>query len=133
MASRCLNCGEKAASDYCGHCGQRQADRRRTVGSLLGEAFSEVFALDGRHLRTMRGLLSPGSLTVDYLAGRRARYVTPVRTYLAMSLLLFLTVSLPVPDASKVDVYVDDELIGERQASPERSDFKFSSVVPPKK
>lgn len=82
-------------------------------------------------MRTVQGLLEPGKLTEDYLAGRRARYVTPVRTYLAMSLLFFLTVSFPVPDATTADVYVDGQLIGDREARPkERSQFGFQTVDP---
>jgi len=128
MAPQCPNCGETVAEKFCSHCGQRLADRRRTVSSLLSEAFSEILALDGRHLTTMRGLLVPGKLTAEYLAGRRARYVTPVRIYLAMSLLLFLFVSLPTPDANTVDVFVDGEVVGDREPSPDRGNFQFSSV-----
>ena len=47
-------------------------------------------ALEGALWRTLVALLwHPGRLTVEYFAGRRARYIAPLRLYLTFSLILF--------------------------------------------
>jgi hypothetical protein len=80
---------------WCTRCGQ---DRGRTphvpLRALLGEALSELFALDGRMARTVLPFfLRPGFLTAEYLAGRRVRYSSPLRLYLLTTLLFFLAAS----------------------------------------
>ena len=57
---------------------------------MVGDAWQELVGYDGKFMRTVRRLLSPGSLTVDTLEGRRARYISPVRLYLLASLAYFL-------------------------------------------
>jgi len=48
-------------------------------------------SFDTRILRTLWPLIRrPGMLTVEFLAGRRARYVHPFKLYFAFSVLLFL-------------------------------------------
>lgn len=89
----CRNCGAPLAGDYCSQCGQRQRELRLT--DLAGEALEDLTDLDSRLWRTLRGLLfSPGSVTADYIGGRRARYIPPVRLYLVVSFLVFLVISL---------------------------------------
>ena len=87
----CPNCGEPAPTPYCPQCGQRQGDLRpslRHVGDDLVRFFLRV---DGRFVATLKGLLKPGFLTSEYLAGRRERYEKPLRLFvvtLALSLLV---------------------------------------------
>lgn len=51
----------------------------------------EVLDVDGRIFRTIRLLFTrPGQLTADFLSGRRARYVHPLRLFLVVSGLYFL-------------------------------------------
>ena len=39
-------------------------------------------------------LFAPGSLTLEYLAGRRARYLRPLQVYLTASVIVFAAVQL---------------------------------------
>ena len=58
---------------------------------LLGDALRDTFEVDGRAARTLITLLRhPGTLTSEYLAGRRRLYSPPFRTYLVISVLFFL-------------------------------------------
>ena len=41
-------------------------------------------------LRTLRGLFSPGLLTVEFLAGRRQPYLSPIKVYFACAAIFFL-------------------------------------------
>lgn len=88
----CANCGAPVPERFCSRCGQ---DRGRTphvpLSELLGEAVSELFALDGRMARTVLPFFfRPGFLAAEYLAGRRVRYSSPLRLYLLTTLLFFL-------------------------------------------
>jgi hypothetical protein len=61
-----------------------------TVRELAGDAWNELSGYDGRIAATFGALLKPGMLTRDYIEGRRARYLSPVRLYLVVSLVYFL-------------------------------------------
>jgi hypothetical protein len=100
---RCLNCGTDLHGAFCAGCGQRSVPANPTVSELAGDAWQELSGYDGRIASTVRGLLRPGHLTVDYLQGRRARYLPPVRVYLIVSLLYFV-VAASVPIATDGDI-----------------------------
>ncbi len=87
---RCLNCGETLAGRFCGACGQRVVPPHPTVRELVGDAWNELSGYDGRIAATFRGLLKPGLLTRHYIEGQRARYLSPVRLYLIVSLVYFV-------------------------------------------
>ena len=94
----CLNCGAELAGRFCAHCGQRNVPPRPTLRELIGDAYGELVGWDGKLVRTIVLLLrSPGALARAILDGHRASYISPVRLYLACSLLYFL-VSAAVPD-----------------------------------
>lgn len=91
----CRNCGMPLQGPYCAHCGQRDTDLERPLRELVGEWLAGVAAFDNRLLATLwRLLLRPGLLTREYLAGRRVRYVEPVKLYLAISLVVFVVLQL---------------------------------------
>jgi hypothetical protein len=53
------------------------------------------FAAEGRLWRTLATLVShPGKLTNEYLAGRKGKYVLPLRLYLTVSVVFFLLLRL---------------------------------------
>jgi len=87
----CLNCGTRLRGQYCGTCGQRSRSRLISLWELISDAFGDIFELDSRLWKTLVPLLRrPGQLTADYLAGRRARFMPPFRTYLVLSLIFFV-------------------------------------------
>jgi len=68
------------------------------------EATEVVTHADSRLWRTLRALLfQPGFLSQQFLAGRRASYLSPFRLYFVLSVLFFLMVSIththPTPPA----------------------------------
>jgi hypothetical protein len=92
--SACLNCGAALDGRFCGHCGQRVVALDVSLRELVHEGVHEFVHLDGRILSTLRLLLRhPGRLTAELLAGRRARYIAPIRLYLVASLVFFLVLS----------------------------------------
>ena len=96
----CRNCGAVLAGEYCSRCGQREGRRDRGFAALLGELVGELFDWDSRFWRTLGPLLlRPGFLTAEYIAGRRARYVPPLRLYLIISFFMFLVMSMTAGNA----------------------------------
>ena len=77
---------------------------------LAGEAMESFLSFDTRILRTLWPLIRrPGLLTVDFMAGRRARYVHPFKLYFAFSVLLFL--GLAISDYSVIHVGESEEVV----------------------
>lgn len=98
----CLNCGTNIQLMYCPECGQAEIDSDPTLRELLHELAEEFLHWDGKLATTFRLLLTrPGALTREYLAGRRVRYVSPLRVYLTCSLLYFF-VSAVIPSPSSL-------------------------------
>lgn len=91
----CSNCEAELHGQYCASCGQRSRRRMITVWELVREASDLLTSLDSRLWRTL-GLLMfrPGSLTRNYLEGRRARYVAPLRLFIAASVIFFFTAAV---------------------------------------
>jgi hypothetical protein len=88
----CLNCGSPLTGEYCGSCGQRRPGPDPTLREFVHETTHELTDWDGKVPRTLKALvLRPGLLTVDYLAGRRARWLTPFRVYLICSVIFFIS------------------------------------------
>lgn len=89
-AGACRNCGAAAGGRYCPECGQETAPHPPTAAEFLHEFVGHYVALEGALWKTLRLLLRPGALTLEYLAGRKRRYVLPLRLYLTASLLFFV-------------------------------------------
>lgn len=105
----CFNCGAAVRGRYCLDCGQPTDTHVPTLPELLGDYLVGILNLDSRIWRTLRALLfHPGKLTQEYLAGKRARYILPLRLYIAMSIIFFLVAALPEPSNDLDDV--DPEL-----------------------
>lgn len=97
---QCTNCGTALSGPYCASCGQRARDPRTTLGDLARNIVDDLFELDSRVWRTLGPLLvRPGLLTREYVSGRRAHYLPPLRTYLVASLAFFLVASFEDADA----------------------------------
>ena len=95
MTRPCENCGAPVDGDYCTACGQRTASIDLPIGEFAREIAGETLGLDSRVRRTLRPLfLEPGAVARDYVAGRRARFVPPVRLYLFASFVMFLVLTL---------------------------------------
>jgi hypothetical protein len=87
----CLNCGTALTGSFCAECGQRDIPAYPTVRELAMDAVSEFSGWDGRVASTLQALVRhPGLLTHEFLEGRRARYISPLRVYLTASVIYFL-------------------------------------------
>lgn len=87
----CQNCGADLTGKYCNECGQKKdAAFERSVLSILGQFFEELFTWDSRFIRSVKFLfLKPGYLTHEYISGRHLKYISPVKMFLFTSFILF--------------------------------------------
>jgi hypothetical protein len=93
--AHCLDCGAPVDGNFCSQCGQENSDYRVSLRRLLGDLFEELFQLESRLWRSLAHLFArPGRLTVDYNAGRRVRYTSPLRLYLIASVAYFFVAAL---------------------------------------
>lgn len=93
--SKCLNCGTSVANNFCPQCGQKNQPTRLPLRLFLSEAVSTFLNFDGLWWRTFRDLFAhPGKVTHAFNQGQRATYLPPLRTYLSISVIYFLTVQL---------------------------------------
>ena len=95
----CANCGAVLGGPYCSHCGQEDGPLRPSIHEFVREFGNEHFGLDSKIGHTLRALLTPGALTREYLAGRRVRYVRPLRLYISISVIFFLILAVRGRDA----------------------------------
>ena len=99
---RCLNCDSPSVQRYCPACGQAATDPDPTLREFLHELAAEFFLWDGKLFTTFRLLVAkPGELTRENLAGRRVRYISPLRLYLTCSVVFFLLRAI-APEATVV-------------------------------
>lgn len=91
----CANCGAAVADKFCGRCGQRHEHEMHSVVHFAREAIEDLTHADSRLWNTLGALVfKPGFLTQEFIAGRRVRYLPPIRLYLVLSVLFFLVVGL---------------------------------------
>lgn len=90
-----MNCGAPLTGPYCASCGQQRPHSDLTLREFLRETTQELIHWDGKVPSTLKVLiLKPGLLTVDFLAGRRARWLAPLRVYLTCSIAFFVSKTL---------------------------------------
>lgn len=87
----CLNCNAELEGRYCHRCGQENIEPRQSVWGLITHFFADITHFDGKFFSTgMLLLTKPGFLSREYLLGRRARYLNPIRMYVFTSAIFFL-------------------------------------------
>ena len=87
-SARCHNCGTALAGPFCHACGQLDGPLDVPAREIARGAVGDAFAWDGRFWGTVRLLLArPGFLSAEWAAGRRVRYVAPLRLYVIATLL----------------------------------------------
>ena len=89
----CPECGTHLTGEYCHRCGGRPPGTHDfQLKHFFQHGFHELTHLDSTIFRTLRALIfSPGALTTEYLAGRKRRYILPLRLFLVIfALNLFL-------------------------------------------
>src|ERR1043165_3321326 len=91
----CASCGTRLEGQYCHSCGQQRIDNPLSAKALIGDLAANLVDIEHSKMwRSLRALVSrPGLLTTEYLAGRRAKWLTPLKLYLSIFALSFFLYS----------------------------------------
>ncbi|RZK38324.1 MAG: DUF3667 domain-containing protein [Pedobacter sp.] len=99
----CLNCGFQVEEHYCSRCGQPNLELKESFWHFVSHSIAHYFHFDNKFFQTLVPLLTkPGKVTLDYLAGKRARYINPISMYIFVSIVYFIV----VPPSKKRSVTV---------------------------
>ena len=91
LGTPCYNCCTPLKGPWCYACGQLGEDFHRSSRLLIWEFLENFFDADSRLWRTLPQLVvRPAAVTRDYLAGRRAPQVPPLRMFLVVLVLVFV-------------------------------------------
>ena len=92
--THCENCGAELQGHWCAKCGQPAIEYRRSFRHVVADLLNEFLTWDSKFFTTIALLiLKPWRLTNEFLAGKRVRYVNPLRLYLLASILFFFAVN----------------------------------------
>src|ERR1700751_2291461 len=97
--THCENCGADLQGHWCAKCGQPAIEYRRSFRYVVADLLNEFLNWDSKFFTTIALLiLKPWRLTNEFLAGKRVRYVNPLRLYLLASILFFFAVNYGAKD-----------------------------------
>jgi len=113
--TECLNCGHilDVSDKYCPNCSQANSTKKLVLKDFFDEFFSSFINYDSKLLKTLYTLLiKPGTITRDYIRGKRVAYTNPFRFLLSLAFLYFLMFTYSnSSDFSKMDDLKLDEKI----------------------
>lgn len=91
---KCKNCDHLFAGNYCPNCGQSVKDFDKPIQVLFIDFAGNLFAFDTRLWKSLKHILFfPGKMELQYIRGKRRRYMPPFRMYVFASFLFFLTLT----------------------------------------
>jgi hypothetical protein len=106
-ASNCPNCSATVSGNFCHQCGQETVLHPPSTREFMHEFIGHYVALEGKLWKSLGLLLfRPGRLTLEYINGRRVRYVQPLRMYLTFSLIFFAVLKFSLHD---INLHVGDK------------------------
>jgi hypothetical protein len=106
----CLNCGHIVEEHYCSNCGQPNLELKENFWAFISHSIAHYFHFDNKFFQTLNPLLTkPGQVTLDYLAGKRARYINPVSMYIFVSIVYFIIVPKNTNKSEKDEVKITTE------------------------
>lgn len=87
----CLNCGSTVQGRFCQVCGQENVEPKESLWGLISHFFNDITHFDGKFFQSIKNLFfRPGFLPEEYMKGRRASHLNPIRMYIFTSALFFL-------------------------------------------
>jgi hypothetical protein len=121
-ASNCLNCGTSLIGAHCHACGQK-SHVHRTLHEFGHDILHSVLHFDGKIWRTLPMLFwKPGELTRRYVHGERAKFVSPLASFLFTVFLTFAAFNTLVPNAADVNAVIGSDQ-AEEQYQEDRADI----------
>jgi hypothetical protein len=130
-ATNCLNCNAEVQGKYCSVCGQENIEPYESVWHLITHFFQDITHFDGKFFSSLNYLIfKPGFLSREYLLGRRASYLNPVRMYVFTSAIFFLIFfSFFVPKQDAIEITISGKTAKEFAKMDSLSFKKFTSEL----
>jgi hypothetical protein len=124
--THCENCGAELQGHWCAQCGQPAIEYRRSFRYVVADLLNEFLNWDSKFFTTIALLIvKPWRLTNEFLAGKRVRYVNPLRLYLLASILFFFAVNYGARG-----IHVDPSKLGAKDRAELESDLKNTDLPP---
>jgi uncharacterized protein DUF3667 len=107
----CLNCGTTVIGRFCHICGQENVVPKETFGYLILHFFYDITHFDSKFFDSLKYLLfRPGFLSKEYIKGRRASYLNPIRMYVFTSAIFFLIFFLIAKPEKWIHINTNDPI-----------------------
>lgn len=91
----CKNCETEFKGNFCPNCGQSVKEFERPFGFLFVDLMGNIFAFDTRFWKTFKAILfNPGKMALEFVKGRRVRYMPPFRFYVFVSFIFFFFLNI---------------------------------------
>ena len=114
----CLNCGSIVQGKYCQECGQENVVPHETFWHMVKHFLYDITHFDSKFFDSMKFLLfKPGFLPAEYVRGRRASYLNPVKKYVFTSAVFFLLFFGIFVKTDNIDTGLDQPLTKAERAS----------------
>src|SRR5467141_41637 len=124
--THCENCGAQLSGKYCAQCGQPAIDYRRSFRHVIVDVLDSFLNWDSKFFATIGLLIAkPWRLTNEFLAGKRVRYLHPLRLYLLASILFFFAVNYGARG-----LHVDPSKVGPKDRAEIEADLKKEDLPP---
>ena len=87
----CKNCDTEFTGKYCPECRQSVRELEKPIWSLMRDIISLIGSFDVRLFKTLVAIcFKPGEISLDYLEGKRMKYLPPIKFYATVSFIFFL-------------------------------------------
>ena len=108
---------------FCANCGQRREHEIHSIWHFTQEATEDLTHADSRLWSTIIALLfKPGLLTREFLAGKRVKYLPPLRLYLVLSVLFFLVLGSGSHEPKAISYQASDGKVTFSMVNPDAAD-----------
>ena len=111
--TKCLNCGHilDMSDKYCPSCSQANSIKKLTLKDFFDEFLSNLINYDSKLLATLYAMLvKPGTITKDYIRGKRISYTNPFRFLLSLAFLYFLMITYGGAFSNLDDLNLDEKV-----------------------
>ncbi|NKI30344.1 DUF3667 domain-containing protein [Croceivirga thetidis] len=119
----CRNCGQPLdiTDKYCPNCGQVNSTKKLALRDFVDEFLSSLINYDSKLLKTLYTMmLKPGTITRDYINGKRISYTNPFRFLFSLAFIYLLLFSLGSNWAETADSWNLDKKVNNEE------NFNFS-------
>lgn len=134
----CENCQTPVQGMYCSQCGQSVESTLKYFWTVILHLLDDIFSFDSRASRTLFPLIfRPGFLTNKYIAGRRVHYVPPLKLYLFISIVFFLSLKfltlndnnlVNIQNSQKITKQIDQQLSSLESSNKESNEQEQASI-----